>query len=38
MVALKIVTVMIMEHWWKDTEGRPEMLGEKYVPVPFCPS
>jgi len=37
MVALKIMKMMSMEHWWKDTDGRPEILGDKHAPVPFCP-
>jgi len=26
-----------MEHWRNDTDKEFEVLGEKPVPVPFCP-
>jgi hypothetical protein len=30
---------MSIEQWWNDTErGKSEVLGEKTVPVPFCPT
>jgi hypothetical protein len=24
-----------MEHEWNDTDGKAEVIGEKFVPVPF---
>jgi hypothetical protein len=29
MVALKIMKMVSVEHWWKDTDGRSEIFGKK---------
>jgi hypothetical protein len=33
---ISIIIRIIMAYLWKGTEGKPKILGEKSIPVPFC--